>query len=152
MRKHVNKIYAILSIIIAALFFIQCKAQRDTTLKAKLFDPEHAATLATAVFASGCFWCTEAVFERVQGVEYAISGYSGGSKSDPTYAEVSSGKTNYAEAVKVYYDEGIISYGELVEIFFASHDPTQLNRQGPDVGSQYRSAIFYLTDKERKIA
>lgn len=104
--------------------------------------------LASAVFAGGCFWCVEAVFERVKGVKEAISGYAGGEKPNPTYKEVSYGRTDYAEAVIVYYDENEISYQELLTAFFAGHDPTQLNRQGPDVGRQYRSAIFHANDAE----
>lgn len=110
------------------------------------------AELETAYFASGCFWCTEAVFERVKGVKEVVSGYSGGTKPDPTYSEVASGSTDYAESVRVRYDPDVVTYRQLVEVFYGSHDPTQLNRQGPDVGPQYRSAIFYQTEKELAIA
>ena len=105
--------------------------------------------LSEAVFAGGCFWCVEAVFERVEGVEEAISGYAGGTTADPTYKKVASGMTDYAESVIVYYDSTVVSYDELLTAFFAGHDPTQLNRQGPDVGPQYRSAIFYANDYEK---
>ena len=108
--------------------------------------------LSKAVFASGCFWCTEAVFERVAGVKDVVSGYAGGSATDATYKKVAAGLTDHAEAVIVKYDPQVISYSTLVEVFFASHDPTQVNRQGPDVGRQYRSEIFYATDEEREIA
>ena len=111
-----------------------------------------AAGLEKATFASGCFWCTEAVFERVQGVNKVISGYSGGPEKKPTYEQVSAGNTGHAEAVQVYYDPKVITYPELLEIFFATHDPTTLNRQGPDVGRQYRSAIFYQNDAEEQQA
>ena len=111
-----------------------------------------AAGLETATFASGCFWCTEAIFERVQGVDKVISGYSGGKEKKPTYEQVSYGKTGHAEAVQVYYNPKVITYPELVEIFFATHDPTTLNRQGPDIGPQYRSAIFYRTNAEKQQA
>lgn len=97
----------------------------------------------TATFAGGCFWCTEAIFERTAGVVDVVSGYAGGTKPNPTYKEVSYGKTKYAEAVQVYFNPDIITYNELLEIFYATHDPTQLNRQGPDVGEQYRSEVFY---------
>lgn len=107
--------------------------------------------LAKAVFASGCFWCTEAVFERVEGVEDVVSGYAGGTKLNPTYQEVSAGRTDYAEAVIVYYDSTEVSYPTLLELFFHSHDPTQLNRQGPDVGRQYRSAIYYNSPYQEKL-
>lgn len=107
--------------------------------------------MAKATFAGGCFWCTEAYFERLQGVQAVISGYSGGTKANPTYQEVSAGATDYAEAVQVYYDPEQISYGELVEVFFATHDPTTLNRQGPDFGEQYRSVVFYRTAQEQQV-
>jgi len=108
--------------------------------------------LSKAVFAGGCFWCVEAVFERVEGVEEAISGYAGGTSPNPTYKKVAAGMTDYAESVIVYYDSEVVSYEDLLTAFFAGHDPTQLNRQGPDVGTQYRSAIFYADDRERELA
>ena len=106
--------------------------------------------LAKATFAGGCFWCTEAYFERLKGVNAVVSGYSGGITPNPIYSEVSAGKTDYAEAVQVYYNPDSISFGTLVEVFFATHDPTTLNRQGPDYGRQYRSIAFYRTAKERQ--
>lgn len=105
-----------------------------------------------AVLASGCFWCTEAVFENVPGVIDVISGYSGGSKEAANYEEVCTGRTDHAEAVEVTYDASKVTYGKILQAFFLTHDPTTLNRQGPDVGRQYRSAIFYSDDKERQIA
>ncbi|WP_421801432.1 peptide-methionine (S)-S-oxide reductase MsrA [Flagellimonas sp.] len=105
----------------------------------------------TAYFASGCFWCVEAIFESVKGVKEVYSGYSGGSEKNPTYEDVSYGRTHHAEAVEVYYDPNVISFTQLVQVFFGSHDPTTLNRQGPDRGAQYRSIAFYKNDKERKI-
>lgn len=99
--------------------------------------------LETATLAGGCFWCLEAIFERLAGVERVVSGYAGGTVADPTYDAVCSGSTGHAEAVQVTFDPAVISYRELLEIFFAFHDPTTLNQQGPDVGTQYRSAIFY---------
>ena len=99
---------------------------------------------ATAVFAGGCFWGVEAVFENVKGVTEAVSGYSGGTLARPSYEQVSSGLTGHAESVQVTYDPSQVTYGQLLKVFFAvAHDPTQLNRQGPDTGTQYRSAIFY---------
>lgn len=109
-------------------------------------------SLQTAYFASGCFWCVEAIFESVNGVQEAVSGYSGGPSKNPTYEEICTGKSGHAEAVKVYYDSSIVSYSTLVDVFFNSHDPSTLNRQGPDSGTQYRSAIFYETDAEREMA
>jgi peptide-methionine (S)-S-oxide reductase len=107
----------------------------------------------TAVFAGGCFWGTQAVFERVKGVLKTATGYSGGSASTATYAQVTTETTNHAESVQVVYDPSKITYGELLRIFFSvAHDPTQLNRQGPDVGTSYRSAIFYANDEQKRLA
>lgn len=141
------------TILLGVLLFYSCAAKETPQEKA---EPQvskiEIANPDTAYFASGCFWCTEAVFERVKGVGEVVSGYSGGTKSNPTYKEVARGKTDYAESVRVVYDPEIVTYSELVEIFYGSHDPTQLNRQGPDIGKQYRSAIFYETEKQREIA
>jgi peptide-methionine (S)-S-oxide reductase len=106
----------------------------------------------TATFAAGCFWCLEAVLERLAGVERVVSGYSGGSTPNPTYEDVCTGRTGHAEVVQVTFDPTAISYRELVEIFFAFHDPTTLNRQGPDTGTQYRSAIFYANEVQAATA
>ena len=106
--------------------------------------------LEVATFAGGCFWCVEAIFERVVGVETAVSGYSGGKEKNPNYKQVSYGMTTHAEAVQVTFDPKIVSYKELLEIFFATHDPTQLNRQGPDVGEQYRSAVYYHNKEQQQ--
>lgn len=107
----------------------------------------------TAVFAGGCFWGVEAVFEHVKGVKNAISGYAGGEVTGPSYEQVSSGATGHAESVEVIYDPSQVSYGKLLQIFFSvAHDPTQLNRQGPDRGTQYRSAIFYANAQQQKVA
>ncbi len=108
------------------------------------------AQLDTATLAGGCFWCVEASFEQIEGVYEVVSGYSGGTKKNPTYTAVSRGATNHAEAVQVYYDSRVRSYEEILKIFFVAHDPTQLNRQGPDVGKQYRSAIYYHNDAQQK--
>jgi peptide-methionine (S)-S-oxide reductase len=109
------------------------------------------ASSDTAVFAGGCFWGVEAVFEHLKGVSSASSGYAGGSAPSPSYAQVSSGATGHAEAVLVVYDPAEISYDQLLQVFFTvAHDPTQLNRQGPDVGTQYRSAVFYRNAAQRQ--
>lgn len=105
-----------------------------------------------ATLAGGCFWCTEAVFSSIRGVKEIEPGYTGGLVEDPTYEQVSTGATGHAEAAQITFDPRTISFSEILEIFFASHDPTILNRQGPDVGTQYRSAIFYANEKQRKTA
>ena len=104
-----------------------------------------------AYFASGCFWCVESIYESLIGVSEVESGYSGGSTNNPTYYTVLTGLTGHAEAIKVYYDAEQISFKELVKVFFGSHDPTTLNRQGPDKGTHYRSIAFYSNDDEKKI-
>jgi len=124
----------------------------QTAHKPVQLTPEQLAGTEMATFAGGCFWCTEAVFERVQGVKQVISGYAGGTEKNPTYEQVSNGETGHAESVQVYYDPQVISYPELLEMFFYAHDPTTLNRQGPDVGRQYRSAIFYHNAQQQQQA
>lgn len=106
----------------------------------------------TAIFASGCFWCTEAVFEELQGVEQVESGYIGGEVKDPTYEEVCAGTTGHAEATRISYNPEVISFDELLEVFWKTHDPTTLNKQGNDVGTQYRSGIFYVNDNQKELA
>jgi len=105
-----------------------------------------------ATLAGGCFWCLEAIFSELRGVEKIVSGYSGGSMPDPSYQEVSAGTTGHAEAVQITFDPQIISFKELLEVFFTVHDPTTLNRQGADAGTQYRSAIFYHTIEQERTA
>src|SRR6476646_7286263 len=106
----------------------------------------------TAVFAGGCFWGIDAVFKHVKGVIEVTSGYAGGAPVNPSYEEVSSGPTGHAESVRVVYDPSKVTYAQLLQVFFSSFDPTELNRQGPDVGTQYRSAVFYLNDQQKKLA
>lgn len=106
---------------------------------------------ARAYFASGCFWCVEAIYESVKGVEESISGYSGGFTQNPDYASSNTGRTGHAEAVEIIYDPKIISFSQLVDVYFGSQNPTQVNGQGPDRGTQYRSIIFYQNDAEKKI-
>ncbi len=113
----------------------------------------HAAGKQKAVFAGGCFWGTQSVFERVKGVTKTTAGYAGGSASTATYGQVRTETTGHAESVEVVYDPAQITYGQLLRVFFSvAHDPTQLNRQGPDVGTSYRSAIFYVDDEQKRIA
>ncbi|QHL89462.1 peptide-methionine (S)-S-oxide reductase MsrA [Nibribacter ruber] len=121
------------------------KRSQSTTTTA----PVPKEGLAVATFAGGCFWCTEESAEKLKGVHEVVSGYTGGTVKNPTYEQVSSGMTGHAEAVQIHYDPKVISYQTLLEAFFAAHDPTTLNRQGPDVGTQYRSAIFYKTPEEK---
>jgi len=108
--------------------------------------------LETATFGSGCFWCTEAIFDRVEGVKSVTSGYAGGSVANPTYKQVCTGSTGHAEVIQLTYNPNEISYDELLEIFWKTHDPTTLNRQGADVGTQYRSVIFYHNEEQKKKA
>ncbi|PRY15679.1 peptide-methionine (S)-S-oxide reductase [Pontibacter ummariensis] len=147
-----NKLYFILPLIL----LVNSCTEGNTSSAVVDGDVETLAAvdttgLAQATFASGCFWCTEAYFERVEGVKAVISGYAGGEKPNPTYEEVSAGATDYAEVVQVYYDPEEVSYQELVEVFFATHDPTTLNRQGPDIGAQYRSIAFYRNPEQEAI-
>jgi len=106
----------------------------------------------TVVFGGGCFWCTEAVFQKLKGVKSVISGYAGGNVDNPNYYEVSEGKTQHAEVIKIEYDEQIISFKDLLSVFFAVHNPTSLNRQGNDVGTQYRSVIMYINEEQKKLS
>ena len=108
--------------------------------------------MAKATFGGGCFWCIEAAFKELDGVSQAVSGYAGGRVADPSYRAVCSGKTGHAEVVQVEYDPEVIGYDELLEVFFTVHDPTQLNRQGPDHGSQYRSIVLYHDDDQARQA
>lgn len=105
-----------------------------------------------ATFANGCFWCTEAIFKRVKGVNSVESGFSGGNEANPTYEQVAMGRTGHAESVQISFDPSVIAYDKVLDIFFATHDPTTLNQQGYDMGEQYRSAIFYHNEEQKKIA
>lgn len=105
-----------------------------------------------ATLGGGCFWCIEAVFDELQGVEDVVSGYAGGSVPNPTYRQVCTGNTGHAEVVQITFDPNVISYREILDVFFSVHDPTTLNRQGADVGTQYRSVIFYHNDEQKRIA
>ncbi len=126
---------------------------RAAAFPAPSTDLPNGKPTATIVFAGGCFWGIEGVFEHVKGVKDAVSGYAGGNKMSAHYEIVSTGRTGHAESVKVTYDPSQVSFGKLLQVFFSvAHDPTELNRQGPDEGTQYRSAIFYSTADERKVA
>jgi peptide-methionine (S)-S-oxide reductase len=151
MKKIKLNITIILSLVFSvALFGLQTTGQTgmdDITLKKGTI-----SKLEKATFGSGCFWCTEAVFERVKGVKDVESGYAGGKVKNPTYEQVCSGTTGSAEVIQINYDPDIITYDELLEIFWKTHDPTTLNRQGNDAGTQYRSVIFYHNDEQKKKA
>lgn len=113
---------------------------------------KEASNLETITLAGGCYWCVEAIYENLNGVKSAVSGYAGGTKPNPTYEEVSTGATGYAEVVQVTYDRTITNLDEIFKVFFTVHDPTTLNQQGADVGTQYRSAIFYKNEEQKKAA
>lgn len=115
-------------------------------------EPTQPEKLELATFGAGCFWCTEAMFERVKGVTKVVSGYAGGTTEHPTYRQVSSGQTGHAEVVQVTFDPATISYADLLEIFWKTHDPTTLNQQGPDFGTQYRSVVFYHNAQQKQVA
>ncbi|WP_422362454.1 peptide-methionine (S)-S-oxide reductase MsrA [Reichenbachiella sp.] len=108
--------------------------------------------MGIATFGNGCFWCTEAIFQELKGVSKAVSGYMGGEVKDPTYKEVCSGTTGHAEVLQITYDPAVITFDELLEVFWKTHNPTTLNRQGNDVGTQYRSAVFYHNEEQKKLA
>lgn len=122
-------------------------AQSILTKKSKMSDKLEIATLA-----NGCFWCTEAIFQRLNGVEKVTSGYSGGKVINPSYNEVTSGETGHAEVIQIQFNPSVITFQEILDVFFATHDPTTLNRQGYDVGTQYRSAIFYHSSTQKEVA
>ncbi|MDT0540804.1 peptide-methionine (S)-S-oxide reductase MsrA [Croceitalea sp. P059] len=139
------------------MLFVSCQAKvKDKPLtenqltEKTILSAEVLQKYDTAYFASGCFWCVEAVFESVKGVKEVVSGYSGGKEQNPTYEQVAYGRTGHAEAVEIFYDSKIISFEELVQVFFGSHDPTTYNRQGPDRGAQYRSIAFFKNNSEEK--
>lgn len=141
-----------------ALASVSCQSKTTTPkpavkelVEVKKLSSEELQEYETAYFASGCFWCVEAIYESVRGVKEAVSGYAGGNEENPTYEQVSYGRTTHAEAVEVYYDPKEVSFIELVQVFFGSHDPTTLNRQGPDRGTQYRSIAFYKNEEEKNI-
>jgi len=131
----------------ASIFAASGDAQKDQKQEAKTAQKKEVATLA-----GGCFWCLEAVFNELRGVEKVVSGYSGGRVVNPSYEEVSSGATGHAETVQITFDPQVITFKELLEVFFTIHDPTTLNRQGPDHGTQYRSVIFYRSPEQKAIA
>lgn len=133
--------------------FVSCAAKTPPSEnKNEINMQENTAKLDTTTLGSGCFWCVEAIFQSLEGVESAVSGYSGGGIKNPSYKEVCTGRTGHAEVVQIVYNPALITFKELLEVFFQTHDPTTLNRQGNDVGTQYRSAIFYHTEEQKQIA
>ncbi|MEJ7588952.1 MAG: peptide-methionine (S)-S-oxide reductase MsrA [Ferruginibacter sp.] len=125
-------------------------AQKNETIKIQhMTDNSSNATMDTATFGTGCFWCTEAIFQQVEGVSKVISGYSGGKVDNPTYKQVCSGTTGHAECLNIVYDPAKVTFDELLEMFWQVHDPTTLNRQGNDVGTQYRSVVFYHDENQK---
>lgn len=137
------------------LLLVAASAQKPTKTPA-VTKPEHTpapvSSTALATFGGGCFWCVEAVFERLEGVRKVVSGYAGGHVDHPSYKDVCTGETGHAEVTQIEFDPAVISYARLLEIFFEAHDPTTLNRQGADEGTQYRSVIFYHDEVQRKAA
>jgi len=147
------KLLQITLLTIMGFITICCQSKTKSGQNGKIIaevSPNELQQYETAYFASGCFWCVEAVFESVKGVKEVVSGYSGGKEKNPTYEQVGYGRTTHAEAVEVYYDPQAVSFETLVKVFFGSHDPTTLNRQGPDKGPQYRSIAFFKNDAEKK--
>ena len=147
--KRLNSIVAALAIVLS---IISCDAQSQKKQDVRQVNLQAPKGKAIAAFAVGCFWCSGHIFESVAGIDSAISGYAGGTQPNPTYESVSSETTGHAETVLVYYDPKIISYAELTRVFFASHDPTTPNQQGPDKGSSYRSILFYRSPAEKALA
>jgi methionine-S-sulfoxide reductase len=160
MRKRTYLSVAAIAVVGTVYFALVFAASPDTpnateqnmSARPKNMQPTDSANLETATFASGCFWCSEALFQQLRGVKSVVSGYSGGLVENPTYEQVCSGTTGYAEAIQVQFDPKEIAFTDLLQVFWQTHDPTTLNRQGNDVGTQYRSAVFYHNDQQRKEA
>ena len=146
-----NKLFSLL----IAFATFSCQSQDKKLNYSQVKEPikiKMTNEMEVATFAGGCFWCTEALFLELNGVEKVVSGYIGGTIKNPSYREVCNGTTGHAEAIQITFNPKIITYGELLEIFFATHDPTTLNRQGNDEGTQYRSEVFYYTDNQKQLA
>ena len=144
-----NKILGLLSTAISFILISSAVVQAQSN---NTTDKMSSSTMEEATFGAGCFWCVEAVFEEVKGIESAVAGYAGGKLPNPTYRQVSSGQTGHAEVARITYDPSVISYEQLLEVFWHTHNPTTKNRQGADVGPQYRSVIFYHNEKQKEIA
>ena len=142
---------ALVCFFVAGAYFVMSASNTDHVFGDET-NIQDADKLETATFGNGCFWCTEAVFAQLEGVKKVVSGYSGGHTDDPTYKEVCNGTTGHAEVVQILYDPEKITFETLLEVFWSTHDPTTLNRQGADFGTQYRSAVFYHSDKQKEQA
>ena len=142
--KRMGLVFGLVAIVIGSQVF--AAAQDESSPKSK--EPK----TMQAMFGGGCFWCVEAIFEQLKGVQSVDSGYAGGTMPDPTYHDVCSGDTGHAEVVRIVYDPALVSYEKLLEVFFKTHDPTTLNQQGADHGTQYRSSIFYFDDEQKATA
>lgn len=152
MKKHVLLLFLLLSLSSSC----QEEEKRQTVTKPEIANADPVEVpmkngYKKAYFASGCFWCVEAIYESLEGVKEVISGYSGGHTKNPTYRESNTGRTGHAEAVEVIYNPNVIDFSTLVDVYFGSQDPTQVNGQGPDIGSQYRSIIFYQNEAQKNI-
>lgn len=151
MMKNLNKLKTGITLM-AAVFFMNACGQTKTNSTNMKNEQTTSANIDTVTFGAGCFWCVEAVFQQMNGVESVKSGYSGGSVKNPSYREVCNGTTGHAEVCQITYDKTKVSFDELLEVFWKTHDPTTMNRQGNDHGTQYRSAIFYHNDEQKKLA
>lgn len=145
----VKKISGVLFTALTLVLFLSAVSQAQPN---NTTDTMNSTTMEEATFGAGCFWCVEAVFEEVKGIESAVAGYAGGELPNPTYRQVSSGQTGHAEVARITFDPSVISYEQLLEVFWHTHNPTTINRQGADVGPQYRSVIFYHNEKQKEIA
>lgn len=143
----------IINCFLLVLSFISCQSDRQMKPEINKEKIQNSMEKGNeiATFAGGCFWCTEAVFLNLKGVESVTSGYIGGKTLDPTYKDICTGETGHAEAIQIVFDPNVVTFGELLEIFFATHDPTTINRQGADVGTQYRSEVFYHNEEQKTI-
>jgi peptide-methionine (S)-S-oxide reductase len=147
-----RKIFSRFAPIVLVFWIAHTGCAQKRTEDNKTSMSKESIKLETATFGAGCFWCVEAIFQQLEGVEKVVSGYSGGHVDKPTYKEICTGKTGHAEVIRIWYDPEVIPFEDLLEVLFDTHDPTTLNRQGNDVGPQYRSAVFYHSDSQRDIA
>lgn len=152
MSTNIKVKLSLISLLLLATIGSNSEAQSSLDRTKNMTNLKNDANLQLATFGSGCFWCTEAIFQNLDGVESAVSGYMGGHVKNPTYKEVCSGLTGHAEVIQVTYDPNEISYDELLEIFWKTHDPTTLNKQGADLGTQYRSGVFYHNEEQKQLA